>query len=606
MKKRILFLVSLMLTAVQADGPEGQNLELTSVEIEKSIQKFNEKIQRSNKEKEELLTDYVEATKLLAEKQKELDELEGEADQLADKVYQLAAQRDEARAQVSVLQSQLITKQAELEKVLADKVQMEVKMTGILQDLAEAKAKSAQDQKEYQDLQKVMAQQTKDIQNLEDKNQRLTQEYQAKDDQMIANELELLTKELGGLHVTSGEEKGAQRAVEIEKEKKQAIAKGIEEFKLRAEKEKTLFEQQLRLESATTLSQTIDAMNKNFKKLLNDKVQALAKEIEKLKNTPPNAITYNTYNVTVQQHFGSYQQKIKKIRQDVAAQVLGHIKALFATFRSMGSYQKSLVLGKAQTLGQNLESLEAKNTHSLKGLNSLLGRPCGEVKATAAQGIKKYVQDNWMFLEGVQEYVSRFYEGYQKSGSPSPQNHWYQRLDSELKRWSGALQSLGAQLLNSDPCADQKWYDTFKLFQQQVDSFIAFVKEQKARMDALSQGMHLDDEMVDEEEERAENQHHHRLNPQQDPDQEKDSTLSKYQRGQDAKATARFSVLKNKMLTGQLSPQERREYLEILKERKNKKASAEKSTEITGKGAPVTVQKKIGKTKLIKKTKEQA
>jgi methyl-accepting chemotaxis protein len=83
------------------------NIEMMEEEVSQNIQNFNEKIQRSNKEKEKLLTDYVEATKILAEKQKEIEELEEEADQLADKVKKVAAQRDEYKSRVDDLEREL-------------------------------------------------------------------------------------------------------------------------------------------------------------------------------------------------------------------------------------------------------------------------------------------------------------------------------------------------------------------------------------------------------------------------------------------------------------------------------------------------------------------
>jgi chromosome segregation ATPase len=177
MTKRILFLFSLMLTAVQADGPDGQNLELTSLEIEKSIQKLNLSIAESNKEKEELLQKYVKAgdalkktANLLAEKQKELEEVEGEADQLADKAYQLAAQRDEARAQVSTLQSQLISKQTELEKVLVEKSELQGKLEKALEENMKLEEKNFV---QAESLQKQADQITQFKKELEDKKKEL-------------------------------------------------------------------------------------------------------------------------------------------------------------------------------------------------------------------------------------------------------------------------------------------------------------------------------------------------------------------------------------------------------------------------------------------------
>ena len=97
MKKRILFLVSLMLTAVQADGPEGQSLELTLVEIEKSIQKLNLSIAESNKEKEELLQALKTANNVAEQKQKEIEELGKEGQEEIDR---LAEQRDEYKKEL--------------------------------------------------------------------------------------------------------------------------------------------------------------------------------------------------------------------------------------------------------------------------------------------------------------------------------------------------------------------------------------------------------------------------------------------------------------------------------------------------------------------------
>ena len=83
------------------------NIELMEEEISNNTKKFEEAIKESNKEKEELLQDYLEVTKILEEKQKELEEVEREADQLADKVERVAAQRDEYRSRVDDLEREL-------------------------------------------------------------------------------------------------------------------------------------------------------------------------------------------------------------------------------------------------------------------------------------------------------------------------------------------------------------------------------------------------------------------------------------------------------------------------------------------------------------------
>jgi chromosome segregation ATPase len=99
-------------------GPPGKQQKVESIELSEgmvnaTIEKLEQKIQRSNKEKENLLKNYLEATNLLAEKQKEIDELEGEADKLADKVQKVASQRDAAKAQVEDLKIKLSQKEAE-------------------------------------------------------------------------------------------------------------------------------------------------------------------------------------------------------------------------------------------------------------------------------------------------------------------------------------------------------------------------------------------------------------------------------------------------------------------------------------------------------------
>ena len=86
-----------MLTAVQADGPEGQSLELTLVEIEKSIQKLNLSIAESNKEKEELLQALKTANNVAEQKQKEIEELGKEGQEEIDR---LAEQRDEYKKEL--------------------------------------------------------------------------------------------------------------------------------------------------------------------------------------------------------------------------------------------------------------------------------------------------------------------------------------------------------------------------------------------------------------------------------------------------------------------------------------------------------------------------